>query len=98
MSEELKEKAYLKKILTKIDQAIATISKRVSRQKKDINVVKDHLREHKRDMDNLEKNAIRETVGQIAMIGEAALQKRKRLFRLKDIPYFGRIDFKENEA
>lgn len=90
---EQEEIDYLKQILTKIDASIHIINERVGTQVQDINAAKNHLQEHKRDMDHLEKNAIREAVGQIAMMGEAAVDKKHRLFRLRDIPYFGRIDF-----
>lgn len=49
-------------------------------------------------MDHLEKNAVRESVGQIAMLGEASVDKKKRLERLRDIAYFGRFDFREQSA
>ncbi|MEB2785238.1 HelD family protein [Algoriphagus persicinus] len=90
---EQEEKEYLNQILVKIDNSIQIINERVGDQLQDINAAKNHLQEHKRDMDHLEKNAIREAVGQIAMMGEAAVDKKRRLHRLRDIPYFGRIDF-----
>lgn len=97
MEKEQAEKERLKSILKKLDKAIHNIDELVDTQRKDINDAKDHLQEHKRDMDHLEKNAIREAVGQIAMMGDAAVAKRRRLLRLKDIPYFGRFDFADGE-
>lgn len=44
-------------------------------------------------MDHLDKNAIRESEGQIAMMGDASVGKKRRLHRLRDIPYFERFDF-----
>ncbi len=90
---EQEEKKYLNQILIKINKSIAEIDDRVETQLRDINEAKAHLQEHKRDMDHLEKNAIRESVGQIAMMGDAAVSKKRRLHRLRDIPYFGRFDF-----
>lgn len=98
MNQNISEKQHLKQILSKLDRAIKEINERVETQLHDINEAKDHLQEHKRDMDHLEKNAIREAVGQIAMMGEAAVNKKKRLLRLKDIPYFGRMDFKKADG
>lgn len=94
---EQEEIDYLKQILIKIDASIQIINERVGTQVQDINAAKNHLQEHKRDMDHLEKNAIREAVDQIAMMGEAAVDKKRRLFRLRDIPYFGRIDFAKQD-
>lgn len=95
MNEETKEKKKLYEIQKKIDGAIQAINERINDQLEDINEAKVHLQEHKRDMDHLEKNAVRESVSQIAMLGEVSVAKRKRLQRLKDIPYFGRLDFTE---
>ncbi|WP_332914462.1 hypothetical protein [Algoriphagus boritolerans] len=60
---EQEEKKYLNQILIKINKSIAEIDDRVETQLRDINEAKAHLQEHKRDMDHLEKNAIRESVG-----------------------------------
>lgn len=98
MSEEEKEKKYLKNLLKKVDESLYAITERIISQKQDIDNAKIHMEEHKRDMDHLEKNAVREAVSQIAMLGEASVAKRQRLFRLKDIPYFGRIDFTKNTS
>ncbi|MFN3405900.1 MAG: hypothetical protein ACK40G_17530 [Cytophagaceae bacterium] len=93
MSEEKNEKEQLKKVLKKIDSSIEAIEDRIRTQVDDINRAKTHLQEHKRDMDHLEKNSVREAVTQIAMMGDASVDKKKRLFRLRNVPYFGRIDF-----
>ncbi|MDZ7847006.1 MAG: hypothetical protein U5L96_09645 [Owenweeksia sp.] len=95
MNAEQEEKANLKNLLAKVDLAISSINQRINSQKEDIDNAKNHMQEHKRDMDHLEKNAVREAVSQIAMLGDASVGKKKRLLRLKDVPYFGRIDFKE---
>jgi len=91
----IQEEHHLQNVLTVIDNAIGSIDQRINGQLNDINDAKAHLQEHKRDMDHLEKNAVRESVGQIAMLGEASVDKKKRLHRLRDIAYFGRFDFKE---
>ncbi len=88
---------FLKDILQKVDKAIHAIDERVNSQLKEIQEAKIYLQEHKRDMDHLEKNAVREAVGHKAALGEASVAKKKRLHRIKSIPYFGRIDFTENQ-
>ncbi|MFW5701209.1 MAG: HelD family protein, partial [Cyclobacteriaceae bacterium] len=95
MNEEKKEIEYLQLIISKIDKSIRSISDRIQQQLDDINDVKIHLQEHKREMDRMDKNAVHESVSQIAMLGEVSVDKKKRLMRLRDIPYFGRIDFTE---
>ncbi|HSP11514.1 MAG TPA: hypothetical protein VLO29_03225 [Salegentibacter sp.] len=96
MDEEIKEKKVLKQVLSKVDKAIRKITKRIEVQGADIKEANDHMQEYKRDMDHLEKNAVREAVSNMAMVGRASLAQKKRLLRLKDITYFGRIDFTES--
>jgi len=55
-----------------------------------------HMQEHKRDMDHLEKNAMRETIFNYTLQGEHTVEHKKRLLRLKNTAYFGRIDFLKN--
>ena len=93
----MEERNHLKKVLAKIDQAIKAIDDRINSQLKDIQQAKNHLQDNKRDMDHLEKNAVREAVGQTAMLGEVSVDKKKRLLRLRDIAYFGRFDFKRKD-
>ncbi|MFN2430336.1 MAG: UvrD-helicase domain-containing protein [Cryomorphaceae bacterium] len=94
MTDEQREKSNLENTVSKIKSAISDINERINSQLDDIKTAKVHMEEHKRDMDHLEKNAVREAVGQIAMLGEATVAKRKRLQRMCDITYFGRIDFR----
>lgn len=93
MQEEIKEKAYLQKVLDKVEKAIHQIDFRIQNQVDDIRQAKDHMQEHKRDMDHLEKNAVREVISNIAVQGDHAIERKRRLLRLRDVPYFGRIDF-----
>jgi DNA helicase II / ATP-dependent DNA helicase PcrA len=93
----MEERNHLRKVLIKIDRAIQAIDDRINNQLKDIQQAKNHLQDNKRDMDHLEKNAVREAVGQTAMLGEASVDKKKRLLRLRDIAYFGRFDFKRKD-
>ena len=57
-----------------------------------------HMEEHKRDMDHLEKNNMRETIFNYSLLGEHSVENKKRLMRLKDTAYFGRIDFVDDHT
>ncbi len=94
---EKEEKRYLKNLLQKVDAALGAITARIRSQSDEIKSLNNHLNDHKRDMDHLEKNAMRESITNTAAIGDHAVEKRKRLVRLKNVPYFGRIDFCKNE-
>ncbi len=93
---EKEEKRYLKNLLQKVDAALGAITARIRSQSDEIKSLNNHLNDHKRDMDHLEKNAMRESITNTAAIGDHAVEKRKRLVRLKNVPYFGRIDFYKN--
>jgi len=54
------------------------------------------MQDHKRDMDFLEKNAMREVIRNYSLQGTHSVENSKRLTRLKDTAFFGRIDFLEN--
>lgn len=93
---EKEEKAYLKNLLKKVDAAIRFINQRIRSQSDEVKYLNTHLQEHKRDMDHLEKNAMREAITNTAAIGDHSVDKKKRLVRLLNVPYFGRIDFIKN--
>src|SRR5690554_6678231 len=98
MSEEIKEKKYLNSVITKVRKSLKQINESIGEKKRDIDEMHHHMEEYKRDMDHLEKNALRETIYNYSIIGDHHLDKRKRLIRLLDVPYFGRIDFREEGA
>ncbi|MFW6259704.1 MAG: HelD family protein [Tangfeifania sp.] len=93
---EKEEKAYLKNLLLKVDSALNFINEKIRSQSDEIKYLNNHLSEHKRDMDHLEKNAMREAITNTAAVGDHSVDKRKRLVRLRNVPYFGRIDFRKN--
>lgn len=95
MSEEKKEEKYLSDLLEKVDQRLDEINKAVQGKSDEIDEMYKHMQDHKRDMDFLEKNAMREVIQNYSLQGEHGLANRKRLIRLKDTAYFGRIDFLE---
>ncbi len=96
MTEEQKERKYLDHVRHKIEDALVSIHESIRLKKDEIDYMNTHMEEHKRDMDHLEKNAMRETIHNYTLQGDHALDKRKRLLRLRDVLYFGRIDFVED--
>ncbi|HDQ15643.1 MAG TPA: helicase, partial [Bacteroidetes bacterium] len=93
MTEEKKEQKYLSDFLNAIDKHILEIDKAIQLKKDEIDYMNNHMQEHKRDMDHLEKNAMRESVFNYTLQGEHSVRNKLKLRRLKDIAYFGRIDF-----
>ncbi len=93
MSEEQKEKNYLSTLLKKVDHQIREINKAIQGKSDEIEEMYKHMQDHKRDMDNLEKNAMREVIRNYTVQGDHSVENKKRLMRLKDTAFFGRIDF-----
>jgi len=96
MSKEIKEKEYLSDLLKKVDRKLTEINEVIQGKSDEIADMNKHMQDHKRDMDNLEKNALREVIRNYSLLGEHSVENKKRLLRLKDTAFFGRIDFLEN--
>lgn len=96
MTEEKEERQYLAQLLTKVEQRIDAINEGIQLKKEEIDYMNHHMEDHKRDMDHLEKNAMRETINNYTLQGEHSVEHKRRLHRLKDTAYFGRIDFVPN--
>ncbi len=99
MSEEKKladkrlEQHYLSDLLKKVDQRLLEINEAIEGKSNEIAEMHKHMQDHKRDMDFLEKNAMREVIRNYSLLGNHSVENRKRLIRLKDTAFFGRIDF-----
>lgn len=94
---EPQERAYLQQVLRRIRNAIRTADASVKEHV-------DTLQEHKayiwsnKDIDPHEIRSMRESILTHFALGENVIARRKRLGKLLDIPYFGRIDFCEKKA
>ena len=91
---EKQEKEYLQKILSIIHATINNTDKSVKDHVDILQEYKDYLWSNK-DIDPHEIRSMRESILNHFALGENVIDKRKRLGRILDIPYFGRIDFKE---
>jgi DNA helicase-2/ATP-dependent DNA helicase PcrA len=93
---EKEEKAHLHALLDRLAVAMEDSDVVVREQASDLQETKDYLYENKTGMDRMEKEAVRMSITHMAIKGEKALDRKKRLARLMDSPYFGRIDFHED--
>lgn len=94
---EKEEKQYLESLIRKVELAIQLINERIRSQSDEVKYLNTHLQEYKTDMDHLEKNAMREAITNTTSLGDHSVETKKRLLRLREIPYFGRIDFTEKQ-
>lgn len=93
--EEVKERKHLSELLQKLEVRLGEINESIKLKSDEIAEMHKHMQEHKRDMDHLEKNALRESIRNYSLIGDHNVKNRGRVLRLKDTAYFGRIDFVE---
>lgn len=92
---EKQEKEYLQQVIGIINDTITTTGTSVKEHIHTLQEYKEYLWTNK-DIDPHEIRSMRESILNHFAIGENVIDKRRRLGKLLDIPYFGRIDFKEN--
>lgn len=90
------EKVFLNRVKEKLNDTLKKMDERVINQARELHETKEYLYENKTGMDRMEKESIRQSVTQGALIGEGIVKKRKQIHKLLDSPYFGRFDFLEN--
>lgn len=95
---EQEEKARLDACLQSIDNNLQSIGARLNAHAQEIQTNKDYLWEARRDMDHIEKIAVRETIDQKMRSGEVLQEQQQKLKKLKKSPYFGRFDFARDDA
>lgn len=89
------EREYLQHIINVITETINNADVSVKDHVNTLKEYKDYLWSNK-DIDPHEIRSMRESILNHFALGESVIDKRKRLGKIVDIPYFGRIDFKED--
>lgn len=98
---EADERQYLTSVLEFIDGMILGIDAFIHKQVADMKAFKEYLWENLSELDRAEKSATRNFVTQAVMSAEEMDNTKRRLKRMKLVPYFGRLDFRpdgESEA
>ena len=91
---EKQERSYLQQIINRLKQIISHNDVSVKDHVDTLAEYKDYLWSNK-DIDPHEIRSMRESILNHFAIGESVIDKRQRLAKIVDIPYFGRIDFQE---
>ena len=91
---EEQEKEYLQEIINTLNDVINNTSVSVKKHVDTLQEYKEYLWSNK-DIDPHEIRSMRESILNHFALGENVIDKRKRLNKIVDSPYFGRIDFKE---
>lgn len=96
---ETEENERLQGCTARIEQALVEIEERLVTYAQDIQTRKQYMWEARRDMDHIEKIAVRETIERTLDSAQALREQSKKLSKLRRSPYFGRFDFKKkNDA
>lgn len=88
------ERSRLTDVVRLLEQARARVEDSIDRSAAAIQGSKELIWERQRDMDHAEKANIRIEVDVSVGVAERAVQTRRRIERLLDSPYFGRVDFR----
>ena len=93
---EEQEKEYLRQLIGIINDTINNTDKSVKEHVDTLQEYKDYIWSNK-DIDPHEIRSMRESILRHFASGESVIDKRRRLGKILEIPYFGRIDFKEKK-
>lgn len=93
---EQQEKVHLQQVISIINDTIHNTDTSVKEHVETLQEYKDYIWSNK-DIDPHEIRSMRESILNHFALGESVIDKRRRLGRILDIPYFGRIDFKEKK-
>ena len=88
------EQTRLADCLARIDANLDEINGRLSTCGRDIQAAHDHMWEHRRDMDHLDKAAMRQSIDQMMRSSDVLRAQALKLAKLRKSPWFGRFDFR----
>jgi DNA helicase-2/ATP-dependent DNA helicase PcrA len=90
---EQAERAYLEEIKEKLALAIKRGDDAVKQFSDELRQKKQYIHEHQSSMDDADLVAADQSINRMAFTGEAAVARKRKLLKLSQSPYFGRIDF-----
>ncbi|MFA6767626.1 MAG: 3'-5' exonuclease [Parabacteroides sp.] len=93
---EEQERVYLQQVINLLKKIIANVDVSVKEHVNTLMEYKEYLWSNK-DIDPHEIRSMRESILNHFALGENVIDKRKRLGKILNTPYFGRIDFMENK-
>ncbi len=94
---EPEEREYLEEIKEKLLLAIRRADDRVKEYSTELRQNKEYIHEHQSGMDEADMVAAGQSINRMAFTGESAVARKRKLLKLGESPYFGRIDFKPNQ-
>ncbi|RAK68269.1 HelD family protein [Hymenobacter edaphi] len=90
---EQEEREYLEEIKEKLTLAIRRVDEAVKQFSDELRQKKQYIHEHQSGMDDADMVAAGQSINRMAFTGEAAVSRKRKLLKLGQSPYFGRLDF-----
>lgn len=90
---EQAEREYLEEIKEKLTLAIRRIDGDVRQYSNELRQKKEYIHEHQSGMDEADMVAADQSINRMAFTGEATVARKRKLLKLLQSPYFGRLDF-----
>ncbi len=90
---EQEEREYLEEIKEKLQLALRRVDDAVKQFSTELRQNKQYIYENQSGMDDADMVAAGQSINRMAFTGESAVARKRKLFKLKESPYFGRIDF-----
>ncbi|MGY3090354.1 DNA helicase-2/ATP-dependent DNA helicase PcrA [Hymenobacter sp. UYAg731] len=90
---EREEREYLEEIKEKLTLAIRRVDGSVKQFSDELREKKQYIHEHQSGMDDADMVAAGQSINRMAFTGDAAVARKRKLLKLGQSPYFGRIDF-----
>lgn len=90
---EREEREYLEEIKEKLTLGIRRVDGSVKQFSDELREKKQYIHEHQSGMDDADMVAAGQSINRMAFTGEAAVARKRKLLKLSQSPYFGRIDF-----
>jgi DNA helicase-2/ATP-dependent DNA helicase PcrA len=95
---EAEERKYLKELIGKLQQALEATEHNIDTARQDIIEAKKYVWSNMAQLDPAERAANRVDISLSIDHGEKTVLKQKRLQKLMEAPYFGRVDFVEDRV
>lgn len=90
---EQDEREYLEVIKEKLLLAVRRVDDRVKQFSEELRQNKEYIYEHQSGLDEADMVAAGQSINRMAFTGESAVARKRKLLKLGQSPYFGRIDF-----
>src|ERR671910_469890 len=90
---EREEREYLEEIKEKLVLAVKRVDDTVKQFSTELRKNKEYIYEHQSGMDEADMVAAGQSINRMAFTGESAVARKRKLLKLGESPYFGRIDF-----